>query len=448
MPDVEKIPAISHTSAVRMVGSVDALLLLVMAPAIIDGRDAYLSAVAVIIYLCLTLFFPLPIGNPQPSVRYGYILRLALILVVAVDSVVLPTLGNVVERAVTTPDDDGFSPAYAELSDSAMQIELALGFLSAGENPYEVRYDETPLRFYQWVDTGPPGWEDPAIEHFVYLPANLWLAMPLYLFMENVGLVYDQRLLMILLYLLTLIVLPRLAANPALSLAALIGIGLNPLLRKSVVLGMNDISVLLPILMFVVAASKRRWTLATIFMGIACALKQYAWFFVPFYLLYLYDSRGRQKPLTKVALHAVAIGAIVALISLPLFAWNPTAFYLDTLAFPTGGAELLYPIRGFTVGRLLMGAGVISDYFAPFPFKWLQLAVGLPLLAVLLRLQRHRGLAAALLGASVFILVYGFLSRFFHENYIGFVTSIATAGFLLHSDHGQAVDPRESVAAA
>jgi hypothetical protein len=80
---------------------------------------------------------------------------------------------------------------------------------------------------------------------------------------------------------------------------------------------------------------------------------------------------------------------------------------------------------------LLMGAGVIPTFVSPFPFQWLQLLFGLPVLGGMLWYQSGRGIGSMLLGAAVFIFVFGFLSRFFHHNYVGVVLALATLGIML-----------------
>ncbi len=52
-------------------------------------------------------------------------------------------------------------------------------------------------------------------------------------------------------------------------------------------------------------------------------------------------------------------------------------------------------------------------------------------MATLLWFQYKRNLAAMIVAAALFVFCIGFLSRFFHHNYVGFVTALATMGVLL-----------------
>ena len=413
--------------------SIDVLVLLLVAPAYIQEKDAYLVVIALLAYVLLSLWLPLALNQKESSRRnrLSFVFRYTLLLVIAVSVVVVPTLANVWERMVTPVEEDGFSPAYSTLSDSAMQTELALGYLDAGLNPYEERYEDTPLRFYQWLDVEQTDWQDPAYDYFVYFPGYLLLSLPFYKAAAATGILYDQRIVYLLFYVILLFVLPHLVKAPAYGLALVAAVGLNPLFTEPVVSGMNDVVPFLGVVLAVLALTRRRFLWAAFFMGMACALKQYAWFVAPFFILYVWEQSEPARKLRNTALSVAIIGVWILVVALPFFLWAPQAFYTDTLAFPAGRAEILYPIRGFTIGRLLMGVGVIPTFFAPFPFQWLQLLFGLPLLLFLLWYQHKKGVAAMLLAAAVFIFGFGFLSRFFHPNYVGVVTVLAALGVLM-----------------
>jgi hypothetical protein len=206
---------------------------------------------------------------------------------------------------------------------------------------------------------------------------------------------------------------------------------LNPLFTEPVILGMNDVAPFLGIVLAIWALQQKHFLRAALFMGIACAIKQYAWFIIPFFLLYIWQQSGPNEKMRHLFMTAGLIGGIVFLTALPFAIWDFNAFYTDTFAFPAGRAEYLYPIRGFTIGRLLMGAGIIPTFVSPFPFQWLQLLVGLPVLGGMLWYQSGRGVGGMLFAAALFIFVFGFLSRFFHHNYVGVVLALATLGVML-----------------
>lgn len=415
--------------------TLDTLALLILVPAHILGKDDYLSVIALLIYLPIALWLPLP-ETPQAlnshiKFRLSFTLRYALIMILAASTVLIPSLQNILERFTTPVEADGFSPAYSTLSDSALQTELALGYLANGANPYEERYENTPLRFYQWVDMDDLDWHDPAYDYFVYLPGNLLLSFPFYDLSQRLSLPYDQRLIFLLFYIILLFVLPHLAQKPIYKLTFVIAVALNPLLTEAVILGMNDIVVFLTLVLAILFLNRQKWGWSFLFMGLACALKQYAWFIAPFYLLYIWQASQPDKRLLRLVTAVMVIGGILLVTAVPFILWNPQTFYMDVFAFPAGRAELLYPIRGFTVGRLLMGAGIVPTFISPFPFQSLQAVIGLPILIALLLFQYKRDLAAMVVAAALFIFCIGFLSRFFHHNYVGVVTALSTMGILL-----------------
>lgn len=419
----------------RQILTLDTLALLVLVAAHILGRDDYLSVIALLAYLMLALWLPLPETAQELSASFKYrisfILRYALILTISTSTVLLPTLGNVLERFITPIEADGFSPAYSTLSDSALQTEVGLAYLASGANPYEERYEDTPLRFYQWLDMDDVDWHDPAYDYFVYLPLNLLLSYPFYSLSMQLSFPYDQRIVFLLFYVILLFVLPQMAQKPIYKLTFVAAVALNPLLTEAVILGMNDIVVFLALTLSFIFLTRQKWGWSFLSMGLACALKQYAWFLVPFYLLFVWQAIQPDKRLARMATAVGMIGGILFVTAVPFIVWNPQAFYTDVIAFPAGRADLLYPIRGFTVGRLLMGAGIIPTFVSPFPFQLLQAVIGLPVMATLLWFQYKRNLAAMIVAAALFVFCIGFLSRFFHHNYVGFVTALATMGVLL-----------------
>ena len=124
---------------------------------------------------------------------------------------------------------------------------------------------------------------------------------------------------------------------------------------------------------------------------------------------------------------------MLVLITGPFAYWGLGDLWQDTIVYPGGGAVVNYPIRGYTVGVLLVALGSIPSAFAPFPFWILQLIFGLPLLIAMLRYQwRANRLGTMLVSAGLFLFGMGFVSRFFQNNYVGFLLTLMMLGFLLN----------------
>jgi hypothetical protein len=423
----------TNTFLSRQFVSLDTLIVLVVLVPHIVGKDAFLEVVMLLAYLLTSIFFPLPQATKPGNLksRIGFVLRLTWLWVLVTTVVILPTVINVVERRNTPVGEGGFSPANITLSDSALQTELALAYLDTGLNPYVESYSETPLRFYQWLDVGDPNWQDPAYHYFVYFPGILYISYPVYKLAQSLNLFYDQRLVYVAIYICFVLLLPALVQKPDYKLGLTASVALNPLLTSPIILGMNDIASLLGIILAILFLQRKRFLWAAFLIGVACAIKQYAWFMTPFFLFYIWQQSDSDQKIRQFIKAVGLISVVVFLTALPFIVWDFHAFYTDTFAFPAGRAELLYPVRGFTIGRLLMGAGIIPTYVSPFPFQWLQLLIGIPALGGLLWYQSGKELGVVLFSAAVFIFVFGFLSRFFHHNYVGIVSVLATMGIML-----------------
>ena len=107
--------------------------------------------------------------------------------------------------------------------------------------------------------------------------------------------------------------------------------------------------------------------------------------------------------------------AVVAAGVLPFLAWDPGAFWADTIEY--GGKT--YRIVGYGLSGLLVKAGLIDERTDPYPFLPLLAVVWLPLTAWLLWVQRGvRDLWFAAAGFAVSIFVLVFIGRVFQPSYL------------------------------
>jgi uncharacterized membrane protein len=195
---------------------------------------------------------------------------------------------------------------------------------------------------------------------------------------------------------------------------------------------MNDVIVILAVVVSIILLIRQHYLLSTLALGIACVLKQSAWFLVPFYLLLLYGLAPERERVKKVVSMAIIIAMVAVIVIGPFVVWDPAAFWTDVIAYPAGRVTVNYPIRGYTIGNLLVGANIIASPLDYFPFWLPQLLVGIPLLLILMRYQSRRNdLGIMLLCAGTLTLGLGFVSRFFQDNYLGYVTVLMSLGILL-----------------
>lgn len=453
----------------------DILLLLVLVPAHIELKAvSFLMVISLFLYLFLEVWHPLTSHSNLPTdigkTRIFFLGRFFLLLVMVTGATVVPTVTNIYSRLSTEPDSPEYLQTYTNLHDGALQVELALDFLGNGQNPYVESYDDTPLEFYTFSGIELP--DNPVLEHFVYLPGLLVLSYPIHQIFQRLDFLYDQRWISLLAYVVFVLLLPQLAKAPTLKLALIAGVALNPLLTGPVIIGMNDVITLLPLVAALFLFSQKRFLVSAILFGLACTIKQSAWFFAPFYALLLYAALPQvsglpRKPLPRLAPKViphlrdfarkvnrtidddflqnwtarawqtikyltVAAGTAVLILA-PFALWNLPDFITDVFSYPGGGAAVNYPIRGYTVGVLLVGGGMIQSPLDYFPFWSLQLVVGVPLLIRLLLYQaRQNSLGGLFIAAGLLIFGVGVVSRFFQSNYVGFVATTISLGFLLN----------------
>jgi hypothetical protein len=118
----------------------------------------------------------------------------------------------------------------------------------------------------------------------------------------------------------------------------------------------------------------RRPLLSTIFLGLAIAAKQLAWFFLPFYIILIWRERGWREAAARLG----GAGAIFLLINAPFLLNNPQAWLAGILApensamFPSGSGLVHLSLAGllplapqpvYTLLELLALAGCLVWYW-------------------------------------------------------------------------------------
>lgn len=410
---------------------IDLILLLVLIPAQIElfSRGDYFLIMLLLIYTAVTIWRPLSDLEQLPdkfdTQRLAFLLRFLVLILILLITPVAITAQNILMRQQAEAGQGDLVAAYLKTHDGALQVEMALAHLLNGVNPYAATYDH-PLMSIWDPDIG----VNPATEHMIYLPGLILVTIPARFLSTAVFDFYDQRLLYLLAYLLMLFLLPIIVKKPMHKLALMIGVGLNPWLAQPITWGMNDIMVLLCLVIAAMLLHKKHPIWAALVLGVACSMKQSAWLMVPFYLLAIYLNTPAEKRWRQLFTAVAVIGFVMMLVIGPFALWNLPAFIDDTFAYASGTASSLnYPIRGYTLGRLLVAFDVVESDLDYYPFWQLQLLLGLPVLILCLYYQwRERSLSAMFLAASFFVFALGFVSRYFQDNYVGFVVTLAFLG--------------------
>ncbi len=415
--------------------SLDVLILLVLVPAHMSSEGAsYLLVIPMMIYILMELWHPLSPYSSLPDkldrTRLSFLARLFILLIIVTASTVVPATEKIRNRSGRNRQNIISSDAYRGTHDGALQVEEALNFLGQGKNPYVEKYDETSLQYGGFSNLELS--RNPAFDHFVYLPGFLVLSYPVYSVMDRLDLFYDQRYIYLFAYALLVLLLPLMVKPPSLKLLILAAVGLNPLLAGPVIFGMNDVLVLFLIAVMVLLLIRGKFLFSAVIFGLACTFKQSVWFLTPFYVLFLYPhmlERRRVLQLSKLLGVSVATAFVI---SAPFAFWDLSAFVTDVFSYPAGAVPVNYPIRGYTLGRLLLGMGVIESPLDRFPFWIFQLIIGVPLLVFLIKYQLRRNtVGSMLIAAGVFTFGMGVLSRFFQDNYVGYVAVVITLGIIL-----------------
>lgn len=317
-------------------------------------------------------------------------------------------------------------PAAYPVHDTVIQVEQAARYLYQGKNPYSQTYKNIGMERY-W-----PG--NPAVYHVAYLPFYLLSsAMILYPFEKVTG-YFDERFVH-LLFLLPLIYLFWKLKNKVSHdayLLLLIIFFFNPFFIHYLISGRNDIFVFILLALSFYYLLQRKNPIASVFFGLAFTSKQTAWLLLPFYFYYLLiDAKGNSYQRLKYIVKSSWIFFLIVMIFIvPFYLWDKIGFINGIYYYSAGGLSTSYPIGGFGVGSLLRELSWIksNDYF---PFWIFQFVFGAPVFFLCIKfLQKHRSVPNLIRIYAIILFVFWFFSRFFNDNYVGFIIMLLSISYL------------------
>ncbi len=364
-------------------------------------------------------------------------LKLGFIWLIVIITVILPSLKLVLLRQQS-------GPASYSHDGGVIQTEATIDYFLQGRNPYIEDYVNTPMA--EW------GLNEfrTALYHYPYLPWTFIFSTPFKLLSTALIGWYDQRFVYLLLFIVTLALLPRLAQRSDRALLLVMVIGLNPVMGSDLIYGQNDSFVLAWIVLSLWLWRRGHtvgWRIASAAaFGLACASKPTAWFLAPFYLLWMVGDVAEAVPARVLTWGRRAIGlawpmlAAALLVVLPYFLWNPSAMVDDVWKWSAGTSATAYQIWGWGASNLVLTLGWVKTRFDAWPFWLPELLVGAPFMsALLVRQWRTNTLARALWCYGLFLLAFFFVSRFLNENYLGYITAFLALGALLPGTDALAV---------
>lgn len=313
-------------------------------------------------------------------------------------------------------------PAYS--NDGTSLDTNAAQLLLNGENPYtsssilDVAHHfniqptwTTPLRAGQFAgrldypssidflsafDTALKANRAPEFESRVSYPALAFLTLvPLVFFkVANVLPFY------VLVYLILVWVAWKVVRNELRPWLLLLALANVPMLSSAIGGNVDIIYILLLVLAWLLR--EKRWSSA-LFLGLALASKQIAWFFVPFYVILIWREQNRREA----CLRLVIAGSLALVINLPFIIWNPGAWLAGVLA-PM--ADPMFPLG---VGLVNLSSYHLLPYLPSWVYLSLEASAMAGMLACYWRICRERPEAAMLLAVVPLFLAWRSLPSYF-----------------------------------
>lgn len=317
--------------------------------------------------------------------------------------------------------------------DIILQQEAAMRYLLTGKNPYAETYFETPVEDFHYGEIGNPEAVNPALYHFVMPPWYLLFPFTAYYTWRPVVGYFDGRMALIITLVMLLVAVWIWIRDKSTARLAVVLTALSPAVVPYLIEGRSDVFALSWLMVSLVFLSGSRFVLSALFMALALLSKQTIWFILPFYLPYLYVKTQNDRRIFWVA-SAMAF-LVIAGITMPFIAWNPSAFFDSVVFYLSGNTQNSYPVSGYGLGMVLFNAGIIRDLHAYYPFILWQAVICIPLFVILLRWLMHRPTQSRLVMAyAVFLLVFWYLSRYFNNSHLGYLSMLFVLGGLKGMD--------------
>lgn len=317
-------------------------------------------------------------------------------------------------------DRSRVAPVFG-VHDIILQLEAAMRYLIGGINPYKATYFGTHMEAWHYAELG-KDMVNPALYHFVMPPWYLLFTFFFYPFVKIFGF-FDGRLPLLFTYFGTLAILAVWIKDHQKKILAIIFTAFNPVMFDYLLEGRSDHFAFFWLLLALFLWQRKSFVLAAVVYALALLSKQTIWLSFPFVLLYARTKR----PLVLGAF----IGT-VALILGPFLIWDARSYWESTVAFLQGATPVSYPVAGYGWGMVLYQLGVIKDIHAYYPFIYWQIGVALPVLFFLMRwVRKTLSVARVLIAYSIFLFVFWYFSRYFHNSHLGYISLVLGVGYFL-----------------
>ncbi len=406
--------------------TLDALLLFILAVPVVM-RYRILPVEGTPFWLFGILFFVL-FANVIMSVYYSYFKKFLNVWKVKLIFLALTIFIVVGGSSVTAiVDRSKTAPVYG-VHDIILQQEAAMRFLLEGKNPYKETYFRTPLAQWHYAELGKDT-VNPALYHFVMPPWYLLFPFPFYFVSTPLFGFFDGRMPLLFCLFGLFVVLYRWFKDKNLASVAIVLTALSPAVIDYFIEGRSDMFALFWFIWSLYLLGKKKLILSSIIFGLAILSKQTIWFALPFYFVYAWFSMKRPK---KIIIYLVIPFLItVTVFTAPFLIWNARAFLDSVVFYLSGNSANSYPISGYGLGMLLYELGIIKNIHAYYPFILWQLVLGLPALGVgLWWLMKKPTLSRFLISYGAMLMIIWYVSRYFNNSHLGYLSSIFVLGIL------------------
>jgi hypothetical protein len=412
--------------------SLDAILLFVLVNTVLNFFFSGLPVKQLTFYWVFSfiLMFVYLLLDFKPLSKYQFIGKLIIIINLICFLAFAPVFSEMFYRT-------GTEQSFYSVHDGILQVEEGIKFLLEGKNPYRENYHILEKQNDGLIGTSLGDvLINPAIYHFVALPWHLIFSVPFYWVSHSLFNWYDQRIVFLLLYFLSLIIIYHIPKRQENKLLFLIIFVFNPLFLTNFIGGTNDILVFTWVLLSLYLLKIKKIKLSALILGLAVLSKHSAWPLIPFYFLYLWFGNNNQLRWQKIKdiFYQTYPFFIVSIVFFGFFLiWDTRAFIEDIYLYLAGNLPTSYPINGFGFSALIFVSGFVTTQTAYFPFWILQLIFILPLVYFLFKLQRRTNtLSQVIFNYSLTLFVFWFFSRFFHFNYIGYLTLLIISAYFFN----------------
>lgn len=375
------------------------------------------------IYFALLLIY---IALDVDWIRLGSLYRkwrakLVVLLVVIGIAAAGPLVTAIVDRSRVAP--------VFGVHDIILQLEAAMRYLMSGVNPYNATYFGTHMEAWHYAELGKDA-INPALYHFVMPPWYLLFSFVFYPFVKIFGF-FDGRLPLLFTFFGTLTLLAVWIKDYQKKILALIIVSFHPVMFDYLLEGRSDHGAFFWLLLTLFLYDRKKYIWATAVYALALLSKQTIWLSFPFVLLYVWKDMVKLS-MTRRYLVIGAFFGTLALVLGPFLLWDPVAYWESTVAFLQGATPVSYPVAGYGLSMVLYQLGAIKDVHAYYPFIYWQVGVAVPVLWFLLRWFRAKATASRLLiSYSVFLFVFWYFSRYFHNSHLGYISLVLAVGYFL-----------------